>query len=436
MKALLLDTDQSGLLQDVLRERGHDVVVCTGAGEAYDAFRRLAPPLMVLEWGLEGSGERLCKRIRPLPHGDEVVVLALLATDRPGLPTEVLEQGADDYLILPLSADTLRARLVIAERKVSALQRRRRLVESARQMEKAVETMQLGVTITDTEGTIVYANDAEASMHGRARDELLGQDVRLLAPTDLWKPRPSAEKLKAMKRWSRDSLNLRSDGSVFPVRLLSDVVTDDEGRLLGVVTTCEDCSERRNAQEALRKSEERYRTLVETAGDIVCTVSAEGFITSLNTAFQALTDWRRLSPPCCAAKPSLPRSCACGRARASTLPSNSTPRRCWRSSGSPRFSSSPATSPRASWRRRSSSPTRRKFGAARKCSSRSRARSPTRLRWRRRRRGCSSPSARGWAGESGSSGSAPCTSRSFAAPAHGAIRSSTWLLSRPPRARR
>ena len=42
---------------------------------------------------------------------------------------------------------------------------------------EAVETMPLGLTITDLEGKILYTNPAEAHMHGYTVDELLGQDL-------------------------------------------------------------------------------------------------------------------------------------------------------------------------------------------------------------------------------------------------------------------
>lgn len=44
---------------------------------------------------------------------------------------------------------------------------------------------------------------------------------------------------------------------------------------------------------SLRSSEERYRTLVESARDVIYTLSVEGTITSLNPAFETLTGWSR-----------------------------------------------------------------------------------------------------------------------------------------------
>ena len=48
-------------------------------------------------------------------------------------------------------------------------------------LERIVETMQLGVTITDAAGQIQYVNPADAAMHGYTVAELIGQDVGVYA---------------------------------------------------------------------------------------------------------------------------------------------------------------------------------------------------------------------------------------------------------------
>lgn len=124
-----------------------------------------------------------------------------------------------------------------------------------RALKNAVETTQLGVTITDTEGMIIYTNAAEAHMHGYSVEELIGKSVRIFAPREQWQSMKSKQ-LKEIKRWKREGENIRKDGSTFPVQLLSNFFVDATGNPLGIISTSEDITERKLAEKGLQRSRE------------------------------------------------------------------------------------------------------------------------------------------------------------------------------------
>jgi len=128
-----------------------------------------------------------------------------------------------------------------------------------KQLGKAVESMPLGLTITDLKGKILYTNPADARMHGYTVDELIGQDLGILAPPELRNPM-TIEQLRDLMNL-RESVNMRKDGSIFPVRLLANVLKDTGGVPVAVVTMCEDISEYKRSAEKLRRHTRELRLL-------------------------------------------------------------------------------------------------------------------------------------------------------------------------------
>ncbi len=145
---------------------------------------------------------------------------------------------------------------------------RKRDEEKLIALREAVESMQIGVTVTDLEGRILYCNEAEAEMHGYTVEELLGREARVLSPQSRWR-RLVPEEIRDLESWKRERINIRKDGSSFLVQLTSNVVRNAEGELIGLITNCEDITERKAAELALEESEARYRSLVESTEDSI-----------------------------------------------------------------------------------------------------------------------------------------------------------------------
>jgi diguanylate cyclase (GGDEF)-like protein/PAS domain S-box-containing protein len=159
-------------------------------------------------------------------------------------------------------------------------------------LRKAVDIMQLGVTVTNMQRRILYTNLADARMHGYEVEELLGRDVRIFAPHDLHKELMPEDVLN-MTNWSRESVNCRRDGAVFPVRMTSDIVRDIKDGVLcnvAIVATCEDISDRKQAEETLRL---RQRVIESSSNGIMITDSTlpDNPVIYVNPAFRRITGY-------------------------------------------------------------------------------------------------------------------------------------------------
>jgi diguanylate cyclase (GGDEF)-like protein/PAS domain S-box-containing protein len=124
--------------------------------------------------------------------------------------------------------------------------------EDLKLLRDAVECLPIGLTISDLHGKIIYTNPSEAKTHGYTTQELIGQNAGQFAATHRRKP-VSPKRLQDIGIWQRESINIRKNGEEFPVRLTSMSVTNLEGNFLGIVTTCEDITTLKNAEQKIHR---------------------------------------------------------------------------------------------------------------------------------------------------------------------------------------
>ncbi len=162
---------------------------------------------------------------------------------------EAMKAGAHDYILkgnLARMVPAIRRELEEAETR----RQRRRVEQELRTLKQAIETIPIGVTISDSDGRIIFANKAEAEIHGYELGELIGQDVSIFVAPEMRKDCSKIE-IGQSANLRRETVNIRKDGSTFPAYIVSSVVTEG-GEPIAVVSACEDISERKEAEERLR----------------------------------------------------------------------------------------------------------------------------------------------------------------------------------------
>lgn len=223
------------------------------------------------------------KRFKAVPLS-KLLLLYTLASTAPVIAFYVASQGLSWLYLLPLLL------VITLSFVLLALWSRTHTEEALRTLEKALQTTQVGVTITDIEGKIIYINTAEARMHGYEAEELDGKNVHVFAPPEIWEVNPP-DLIREMSSWKRESENLRKDGTSFPVRLVSDVIRNSAGDPIGIVTVCEDITQRKKSERQLRDSELKFRSVAESATDAVVLLDSECNIIFWNHSAQRIFEF-------------------------------------------------------------------------------------------------------------------------------------------------
>jgi PAS domain S-box-containing protein len=135
------------------------------------------------------------------------------------------------------------------------------------------------MVVVNQGGEIVLLNVQAEKQFGYRRDELVGKHVKSIIPEGFAERlvadalRPVEEALAQQIGTGIELMGRRKDGSDFPIEIMLSPLKSTEGIL--VTTAIRDISTRKRAEEALRESEEKYRSLVWHIPDVAWTLDAE-----------------------------------------------------------------------------------------------------------------------------------------------------------------
>jgi PAS domain S-box-containing protein len=145
-----------------------------------------------------------------------------------------------------------------------------------------VDTSPEALTVLDPEGKVRFCNRQAAVLHGfEHTGQMVGRDAwDFVAPEDLNR---AVEDFKLLQSLGAihgvEYTLLRADGKRTPVELSASTIRDKEGNARALIGLLRDVSERRQSEEALRRSEEYFRGLIENAPDLITVIEASGNIT-------------------------------------------------------------------------------------------------------------------------------------------------------------
>lgn len=151
------------------------------------------------------------------------------------------------------------------------------------------------IYVHDLEGNYLSVNGVAERVLGYTLEEALQLNITDIAvPEHLARARENlTRKLTSEPEQTVYELDCRrKDGRIITLEVNSSAIIQD-GKPVAIQGIARDITERKQAQEALRKSEERYRDLFENANDLIYTHDLDGNFTSLNRAGEIITGYTR-----------------------------------------------------------------------------------------------------------------------------------------------
>src|SRR5262245_9075299 len=161
----------------------------------------------------------------------------------------------------------VRTRASIEARLKTALAQLR---ETEQRFADTIELAAIGIAHVGECGRFVQVNRCMCEMLGYTREELLGMTVKQISHPD---DKNVTDDVRARMRsgaigwFYMDSRYLRKDGWVVWVGLTISVQRDAEGRPLHDISIVQDITARKQSEFALRRSEQRFRSMVEFSSD-------------------------------------------------------------------------------------------------------------------------------------------------------------------------
>ena len=169
----------------------------------------------------------------------------------------------------------------------SSEERSRRLIDDVR--DYAIFTLDPG-------GYVSSWNAGARFIKGYERHEIIGSHFSRFYPPDAiernW-PEHELQVAAMDGRFEDEGWRLRKDGTRFWANVVITALRDADGNLLGFSKITRDLSERRRQEELQRRSEERFRLLVEAVRDYALfMLDARGFVSSWNAGAERIHGWR------------------------------------------------------------------------------------------------------------------------------------------------
>lgn len=166
--------------------------------------------------------------------------------------------------------------------------------DQLRKLSLAVEQSSSSIVITDLDGNIEYVNPKFQQITGYTANELIGKNPKILKSgaqpqeyyKDMW------ETVKNGKTWTGQFLNKKKNGEFYWEAATISPIKNNEGVLTHFLGVKEDITERKNQEESLRLSEEKYKIVADNTYNWEFWEGTKGELVYISPSCEMITGYK------------------------------------------------------------------------------------------------------------------------------------------------
>lgn len=203
--------------------------------------------------------------------------------------TEGIRYGQDEKELLHFVSEQI---ALAIERKMS----QQELQEAARRFHSLLDNVHLAAVGLNREGRVAYVNPYFLQLTGYTLDEILGKDWFETFIPERYRPAVSTIFAELLQEWRHPRYGnpiLTKSGAERLIAWNNTLLLDTEGNPVGTMSIGEDITEKRQMEEMLRESEERYRTIFETTSTANAIIEEDATVSLVNKGVEELFGYSR-----------------------------------------------------------------------------------------------------------------------------------------------
>jgi PAS domain S-box-containing protein len=291
IRILLID-DEEALLEIAKTylggEKGFKVDTALSAQEALGKLERGRFDVIVSDYWMPGmNGIELLKKLKSA--GDTTPFILFTGRGREDVAIDALNNGASFYLQKGGDPKSQFAELVnVIETSVRQARAEKTLREEKDRAQQYINLAGIMLLALDKHGNVTLINKKGCEILGYEENQILGKSW-----FESFLPESRRDEVKAIfNRLMRGELGplehqppfpvLCGDGVERRIAFTNALLKDEKGEIVGTLSSGEDVAEREQTENALKKSEMKYRKLVELAREGIWTIDADANTTYVN----------------------------------------------------------------------------------------------------------------------------------------------------------